>query len=1071
MTRPTLIALLALLSTSCSNDSNNRSAAPPGPTPPPAVVVECPSARLVSSESDLVPGPLARGRLGDFVLENKRLRAIVQKGGRNWYNISQFGGNIIDALPRNSAGALVGLDHFEEAVLGTNVESAPNYQTVEVISAGGTDNEGNCLPAVIRASGPDDLLDFVNGSSAIRDLGFSFPDSADDVDLPVQVQTDYILDPNAPFITMQTRLINDSSEDLEIYMVEYMNGSGEVELFQHGYGFGEPLVTGPCDSCRSAIYAGHEGGAGVSYGIVHNFAGTSSVSVSGVTVLVYGADATQLFAAGADAVPPNFTVPADGELEFNRWFVVAAGGVSGVRDVEYQILEQQTGTLAVAVRDTNGVPLAGAEISVITSDNDFQSIAIEPRGPDTLVANQLRTDAQGRAVAQLPPGDYELRANVPGRLAGENFTRNVSIVADEVSAEVFDAPLPARIRVRVIDENDQPVAAKVQLLGTDTSPDAGEPQNQESVLGGVLTVQTGIFGDANADPLAPGVLFAEFAVADAAETGPVTVGDTGVFEFEPGSYELSVSRGPRYSEHREQVTLTAGELTQITARVVRVVDTPNIVFGDFHVHSFDSPDSEVTNRERVASYLAEDMDFFTPSDHGMRVDFEPVIAAMNVSDRIASAPSAEITTFDYGHFNAWPVAIDTSPANTDEASQSADGKISQGSVDWGRPAPVGEDFPSRGNYGLSPAELLADADSEPFEDGRNVVTQINHVDGHFGAAGLQIDTGQTPPQSLKAPESKRLNPAISNAFSDDFDSLELWIGVDGREHQLEKFLGENMGDWFNMLNQGILRTLIANSDTHERRLTSLSTRNWVSVPAAGLTEDGRADLQVLRSDPHLLGDSVIAGASIGSNSLFIQPKLSNVAGDQAGLEVTDAFGLKTQPLPLASPDEATTLALNIQAPLWAQYDQVEVFVNGATVRHTDQLMQPTNPPRYALCDAGTVLQLGTDFSRDTVEVASIGGTTYSRYESSLEVPISSPGTDFWMVVMVRGTDGNSAPLWPVVPNDFSDSGDGLATRSADDEGTVAMAVSNPIFVDADGDGRWTPPGVQTHSGSLLDSCP
>ena len=35
----------------------------------------------------------------------------------------------------------------------------------------------------------------------------------------------------------------------------------------------------------------------------------------------------------------------------------------------------------------------------------------------------------------------------------------------------------------------------------------------------------------------------------------------------------------------------------------------------------------------------------------------------------------------------------------------------------------------------------------------------------------------------------------------------------------------------------------------------------------------------------------------------------------------------------------------------------------------------------------------------------------------------------------------------------------------------ALAVSNPIYVDADGDGEWTAPGVMTHDGTLLDMCP
>ena len=1084
--RPFCAALLVLPLLSACGGSGGGGGGMPNPAP---VAVDCPVARVVASSADLVPGPVARGSLGDLVIENSKLRAIVQKGGRNWYNISQFGGNIIDALPRADDGSLIGEDHYEEAVLGTNVESAPNYQSVTVLEPGGSDVDGNCLRAVIRATGPDDLLDFVNGSSAIRDMGFMFPASADDVDLPITISTDYVLNPGAPYIEMRTRLINDGADDQDIYLVEYANGSGEVESFQYGYGFGEPLVTAPCDSCRSLVYAGHDGGTGVSYGIIHDYAGSSSVSVSGVSVLVYGGDATALFVVGAEAVPPNFTVPGDGELEVLRYFAVAAGGVSSIYDIQHQILGETVGTLAGIVLDPGGLPVANAEIAVITSERDFDDLTIPPapagvpRGPEIVVANHFRTDTTGRFIGSLRPGSYELRVNVPGRLAGEGFVQTVEIVADEVTTAAVTAPRASGIRVRVVDENDAPIAAKVQLIGVDSSPDAGEPQNSESILGQV-ELSTGVFGDFSADRLAQfqdpddelhkGIMLSEFATLDSGSAA-VTVGDTGVLLIEPGDYQLSVSRGPRYSEHLQDLSVVEGQNLEVTARVVRVVDTPDIVFGDFHVHSFDSPDSEVTNRERVATYLAEDVDFFTPSDHGMRVDFEPVIAAMGVAGLVASAPSAEITTFDYGHYNAWPVAVDASPANTDEASQSGDPKISLGSVDWGRPAPVGMDFPSAGNYGLTPAEIFADADSEPFLDGRDTVTQINHVEGFFGAAGLAIDTGQTPPQSGNPPASKRLDPAISNLFSDQFDTLELWIGVDGLEHQNTHFLGENMGDWFNMLNQGILKTLIANSDTHDRRLTSLATRNWISAPAAALT-GGRPNLAALRSDPHLLGDAVIEGYSIGSNSLFMTPKLSSASGKDAGLAQTDSFGTRSRPLPLAAPDEAVDLSVMVQAPAWAQFDLIEVYINGQTVRQADESnpLLPAEPPRYNLC--------GPEFSAvvapASVVAASVGGTDYLRLEHSESFSdlIGSAanvaaGQDYWVVVIARGREATTAPLWPVVPNDFFDSGDGLQTRSAADTGMFALAVSNPIYVDADGDGEWTAPGVMTHDGSLLDMCP
>src|SRR4029079_15019695 len=105
------------------------------------------------------------------------------------------------------------------------------------------------------------------------------------------------------------------------------------------------------------------------------------------------------------------------------------------------------------------------------------------------------------------------------------------------------------------------------------------------------------------------------------------------------------------SAFKQLVTLTAGATTSVAAKIARVVDTPGWITADWHVHSIDSPDSEVTRRERVATQMAEGNDFFTPSDHDYRSDFGPTIEEMGVGDLIATAPGAEITTFDYGHFN------------------------------------------------------------------------------------------------------------------------------------------------------------------------------------------------------------------------------------------------------------------------------------------------------------------------------------------------------------------------------------------------------------------------------------
>ncbi len=225
-----VVIALAVFLSACSNGNNNGG---DGAVSPPLQSML--SARL-ATDADLLTGPLARGRAGDFVLENENLRVIIQKAGRQWLSIGTFGGNIIDVSRKDASGGMLP-DHLEEFVLGLNIENTPNYTDVR-IERDGSDGES----AVICATGPDDLLELANASSSIRDFGASLPASADDRDLPVEIETCYTVEPGARYVTMDTTIQNQDSDDLPIYLTEYLNGSGQVEFFQPFAGFGGALL-------------------------------------------------------------------------------------------------------------------------------------------------------------------------------------------------------------------------------------------------------------------------------------------------------------------------------------------------------------------------------------------------------------------------------------------------------------------------------------------------------------------------------------------------------------------------------------------------------------------------------------------------------------------------------------------------------------------------------------------------------------------------------------------------------------------------------------------------------------
>ncbi|MDZ4224937.1 MAG: hypothetical protein U1D33_03425, partial [bacterium] len=57
----------------------------------------------VADSTQLIGGPSARGRIGDLLLSNSKIRVLIQKASKN-AGINSFGGNIIDADRVRPAG-------------------------------------------------------------------------------------------------------------------------------------------------------------------------------------------------------------------------------------------------------------------------------------------------------------------------------------------------------------------------------------------------------------------------------------------------------------------------------------------------------------------------------------------------------------------------------------------------------------------------------------------------------------------------------------------------------------------------------------------------------------------------------------------------------------------------------------------------------------------------------------------------------------------------------------------------------------------------------------------------------
>ncbi len=225
-------------------------------------------------------------------------------------------------------------------------------------------------------------------------------------------------------------------------------------------------------------------------------------------------------------------------------------------------------------------------------------------------------------------------------------------------------------------------------------------------------------------------------------------------------------------------------------------------------------------------------------------------------------------------------------------------------------------------------------------------------------------------------------------------------------------------DWFQMLNRGVRRSVFGNSDSHdiyniEGGIPRTYVRSPTDQPAAIDKRELALALKKLRSF-----------ATFGP---FIE-----VLIDGKG------YGSIVQPT-----DGKIKLAIRVQSPRWFDVDRLEIYRNGELIRSVEG--RPDCPPEANDC-------------------LRVPNTKVLNYDAVVE---DSPDEDSWYVVIALGLDGKSlAPIYsstpvarlgmfelvqrltPLLPPLRS-----LRTPLSPSITRVRpYAVTNPIFVDVDGDG-------------------
>jgi hypothetical protein len=488
----------------------------------------------------------------------------------------------------------------------------------------------------------------------------------------------------------------------------------------------------------------------------------------------------------AAGVPLRPTLPGDG-FSFERFIAAVPGpGLAPAVDLAMQVRAAEHG-------DPPAVPVTGRVVTAAgpLDGRDGRAASLlfyEPApgaNPDDETRRVPRTeavpDAQGHFSVTLPPNRvYRIQPYAFGLPAAAPSSIAVGTTGFDAGDITFARA--AHLTATVESVQGQPATfAELVIVPADT-PAAGAPSPS----------LYGLFP--GCDPM----LGPPHGGSPACNRALTT---TGRFDLlvPPGHYFVYGTRGPFASLDRRDVTLRPGDETAVSLVSVRV---PGLVpdgtlSGDFHVHGGASFDSSLPDQERVVSFLATGLDVVVATDHDVVTNYADTLGMLNVGDDLIVIPGVEQTPnvlwFDVpgqtfpktvGHFNFWPLAVDAgAPRN---------------GAPW--------------DELREPGQLMDDI--EPFFVGEGV-RQMNHP---WSESKLGRDQGflrmiEMDPRKplatagtfagdvlLRRPGSQRRNI--------DFDVQEVMTGASRRDWLRYRTL------WFSLLSQGYLRAGAANSDSH-----------------------------------------------------------------------------------------------------------------------------------------------------------------------------------------------------------------------------------------------------------------
>ncbi|MFW6057616.1 MAG: hypothetical protein ACOC9W_02060 [Persicimonas sp.] len=775
-------------------------------------------AKQITSRQELIGGPTALGEVGDFLIENDKIRVVVEDVGFA-SGSGLFGGSLIDLdrFHQNSQGDQLGgngEDTFGEFFPAFFLEMVDPEEVV-VLNDG---SDGEAAVVEVRGRGGEfvTMLRFINQAmvnSYDADIGEVIggePANSDGEPL-VRFKVRYILEPGARHVRVESTLINESDQELQF-------PDGEIASLLESFvglpldGFSVPLGSvlgfgklntpflpdigydlrwGLEESYEDEIELPAFPGKVTDFVASSNTQGTNYGFIAGRSEErsfvknkdeFYGpgtenGDMLMLFYASGfsgvlthdmpETLPPDDEDPEtdDHTFTFTNYVIVGEGDVASILDEASRIRGIETQEVRGRIFDELSGEAVGENVSLLIYQAGAQGCSAQ--GDDApSIYSQAYTNEEGQFEFTLPAGSYCYRTRADGR----PLSAPVGFEVDDSDMYLRPKAMSsARVEAQIADTDGNPLPAKIMLVGThDFRGDEVKRDYLYDLRAGEPWRTTDMIPDEDDDPSTRRYLEAiGYASADGVAR----------LEARPGVYDVYFSRGTEYAlEKREQVEIEAGEVRRFRVNLEREIDPQGYLSGDFHMHARGSIDSGLDFNERVISIAAEGVEVVTSSDHNHVSDYMPYIVRNSLHPWLKSVVGVELTTFEFGHFNAFPVDYEV-------------GSINGGSVPW---------------QNLPPQKIFDELRSSSDTTENDTIVQINHprdsILGYFGQYNVDaFDTSVSIPfqssggNKLVETVSTSTGPAYmrnceeedvdcrgdkkyETTFSWDFDAIEVFNG-------------------------------------------------------------------------------------------------------------------------------------------------------------------------------------------------------------------------------------------------------------------------------------------------------